>query len=86
VDVNRFKRAAPAAARRCLLIGAKADLMPQVLAALPAAARGAVMPRHEHEVQTIYGARIIGAKIRAESTRKHAAEAAREAVEVECHR
>ena len=79
MDVNRFKRAAPAAARRCLLIGAKADLMPQVLAALPAAARGAVMPRHEHEVQTIYGARIIGAKIRAQGAREAAKKAIREA-------
>jgi hypothetical protein len=52
----------------------------QILVGLPASARAAVLsPMSTKSRQTIYGGSIIGAKIRAESARKRAAEAAREA-------
>jgi hypothetical protein len=52
---------------------------PQRLVALHAAARPAVFAGMSTKSrQTIYGGRIMGAKIRAESARKRAAEAARE--------
>jgi hypothetical protein len=51
----------------------------QILVGLPAAAWRCTAI-HEHEVrQTVYGGQIIGAKIRAESGRKRAVEATREA-------
>lgn len=53
---------------------------PQILVGLPAPARAPVLPPMSTKSrQAIYGGQIIGAKIRAESARKRAAKATREA-------
>jgi len=52
---------------------------------LPAAARAVVLPPMSTKSRhAIYGGRIIGAKIRAESARQRAKEAARDADAAEC--
>ena len=61
-------------------MGSSIRSRPQILVGFPAAARAAVIVGMSTKSrQTIYGGAIMGAKIRAESARKRAAEAAREA-------
>lgn len=66
-------------------VGPATCYTPQILVGLPAAARAAVLPSMSTKSRhPIYGGRIIGAKVHAESARQRAKEAAREADAADC--